>query len=144
MPAAASLLCRKPEVRFSAPANRDSLVHSVRLETRAICDRVETLGPACVTRGKQQDIDATAPLASPATCVKQVSLAMNTHNKPSVTLACVLVTNSCSSRPCLNGGTCANNQRGGYTCTCVQNFQGDRCQNCNVYFHSASIDIYCF
>ena len=40
---------------------------------------------------------------------------------------CEIDVNECSSAPCSNGGVCMN-QRNGYICFCVDNYQGENCE----------------
>ena len=42
-------------------------------------------------------------------------------------LPCILIS------PCLNGGTCANDNVGGYTCACTSSYTGTNCQTCNIF-----------
>ena len=48
----------------------------------------------------------------------------------SLKLFLTLAVNPCLSAPCLNGGQCQNiNNNAAFTCTCINGFTGDRCQN---------------
>jgi len=44
-----------------------------------------------------------------------------------ITLIDLTAINECESNPCLNDGTCSD-QLGGFNCSCVPGFYGDRCE----------------
>ena len=51
---------------------------------------------------------------------------------PQKALQCVLL------KPCLNGGACAEDNKGGYICTCLKGFTGPTC-NISNYKHCSHI-----
>ena len=61
-----------------------------------------------------------------------------------------LARSSCSSNPCLNGGSC-NEENAGYSCTCRSGYKGNNCQGslfiCSNYFELIQTSLllkYCF
>jgi hypothetical protein len=41
----------------------------------------------------------------------------------------MLLGDPCAQNPCLNAGQCIPNGMGGFTCTCIQPFTGQRCED---------------
>jgi hypothetical protein len=42
----------------------------------------------------------------------------------------VYIGDPCAQNPCLNGGQCVPNSFGGFTCTCIPPYSGQRCEDC--------------
>lgn len=40
----------------------------------------------------------------------------------------LIANDECSSSPCLNGGTCLEENPGTFKCVCADNFYGNRCK----------------
>ena len=52
---------------------------------------------------------------------------------------CSLDYDPCFTNPCLNGGSCAENANGGFTCTCTKDFNGKYCGGNFILFYFIEI-----
>jgi hypothetical protein len=51
------------------------------------------------------------------------------------TILLLILGDPCAQNPCLNAGQCHPNGMGGFTCACIQPFQGQRCED-RKFVHS--------
>lgn len=52
-----------------------------------------------------------------------------THTPSDYFIVLILDLNSCSEKPCKNGGTCVQKSDGDFECSCPSFFEGDLCED---------------